>query len=709
MLLPLVKTVKTPASKQIIQFLGFNDAPVISDGEMRDMKNLTSDRYPNLYQRAPRGMTSFAIDVSDPDTLFSRKDKLAVIAGDQLRYGYYTNAEGQQIAYTVKNLGLTDAEKSICAVNTRLVIWERQGGSQYKAVKKWINVDTVQQILDKKTLQEDWIRQADNTTDAAAKTQYMENADDIAAEVDALETGDDYCGDIEKFLTAGSMAEYGSVKVTLSTNAVMLHSDSVIPDDIIASAKGFTKGDAISIVGTTGSRNDTTAVIQAVDVSTDNKDITITFPDSSFQMYDVKGNLITNTGALTTSAVNLKVKTAAAAGAKEIFVKEKISTDDANKLIDRSVKILSNEYAIASAKAGDAGSASITLETGTVETVPVATVIYPSDPTNEMDTTTAPVKMSREAPELDYLMEQNNRLWGCKNNSIYSSKLGDPTNWFYYQSTSADSYAVDVASDGIFTGCVALASHLVFFKEEHIHKLYGSKPANYQVVSADAHGLESGSERSIAVINDVAIYKSKMGIMAYSGSTPQLLSTVWGARNYNNVVGGSDTVKYWCSAHNISTGDYEVFVFDMAKKLWHKEDSTKIADFASVKGKLYYIDATDANNTHVLVMNPDDNIIEEKIDWMAELGDFDEYSENKKIYSKLQMRLNMDAGSTLTILVRFDSGSWEQIRHIYAEEKRAIYIPIIPRRCDKFRIRLEGTGYSIIESLVREYREGSEM
>ena len=44
-----------------------------------------------------------------------------------------------------------------------------------------------------------------------------------------------------------------------------------------------------------------------------------------------------------------------------------------------------------------------------------------------------------------------------------------------------------------------------------------------------------------------------------------------------------------------------------------------------------------------------------------------------------------------------------------AEKKRSFYLPIVPRRCDHFRIRMTGSGGCRLYSLVREVYTGSEL
>lgn len=72
----------------------------------------------------------------------------------------------------------------------------------------------------------------------------------------------------------------------------------------------------------------------------------------------------------------------------------------------------------------------------------------------ENEAAAAPVKLERRVPDLDFVTEQGNRVWGCsrEENSIYACALGDPTNWYSYRGIASDSYAVSVGSDGAFTG-----------------------------------------------------------------------------------------------------------------------------------------------------------------------------------------------------------------------------------------------------------------
>lgn len=313
--------------------------------------------------------------------------------------------------------------------------------------------------------------------------------------------------------------------------------------------------------------------------------------------------------------------------------------------------------------------------------------------------------VKRTVPQLDFVMEANNRLWGVSNkdNTIYACKLGDPTNWAYFQNTTLDSYYAEQGTDGEWTGCAAYSTHLLFFKEDCIHKVFGSKPATFQIETAQCHALEKGSSKSIAIINETVLYKSRLGIMAYSGGVPVLISENFGTNTYTNAVAGTDGIKYFVSV--LSDGVPELLVFDMEKVMWHKEDDVRAHDFAYHNGKLLFINESDG---HIYEMNSENPMADEQdIEWMAELGPFDEFIEEKKVYSKLKMRLKLEEKASVHVYIQIDSGGWELLDTFDEFKDRSQLVPIVPRRCNKFSVKLTGVGRCKVESLVREYRNST--
>jgi len=314
--------------------------------------------------------------------------------------------------------------------------------------------------------------------------------------------------------------------------------------------------------------------------------------------------------------------------------------------------------------------------------------------------------IERKVPDLDFILEYNNRLYGTKDNTIYASKLGDPTNFNYFGTGTAESsYQVEVGTDGEFTGIAPYPTHIIFFKENCMHKLYGYKPSNFQVIQSSCLGVEKGSHKSIQLINGTVFYKSREGIMVYSGDLPYSISNNFGKIKYDSAVSGTDGLKYYVSMRCKKDNKWYMFVFDISHTLWHLEDNTHALQFAFLGNQLVYCD--EDKGQIICVEGTDENRDTKPIEWYAKFGDYDEYVENKKIYSKILMRMKMEEDSQFTAWISVDDGAWESVFHLDTHFKRAVEMPIVPRRCDKFAILITGKGYIKIESMVRVVREGT--
>lgn len=319
--------------------------------------------------------------------------------------------------------------------------------------------------------------------------------------------------------------------------------------------------------------------------------------------------------------------------------------------------------------------------------------------------------IERTVPDIKYMCENENRLWGCTDNTIYASKLGDVFNWQCYDGLETDSWAVDTGSAGVFTGCVSYGGFPVFFKEDHVYKVYGSTPSNFEVMGSATMGLAAGSHRSMAVAGETLFYLSRNGIMAYTGGIPQPMGAEFGVKRFRNAVGGSDGLKYYVSMQD-ERGIWGLYVYDTQRGLWHKEDDSCITHFAKWKGNLYFLNdknqlwmAGDAQDP------PEDAKRETGVEWFAEFADFTAGSPNKKGIGKIQIRLELDAGATANVWMMFDSdGVWQPVWAPLGEGvKRSYYLPIVPRRADHYRLRITGTGGCRIFSLAREQYHGSEL
>jgi hypothetical protein len=314
---------------------------------------------------------------------------------------------------------------------------------------------------------------------------------------------------------------------------------------------------------------------------------------------------------------------------------------------------------------------------------------------------------------MDYLIESNNRLWGCRYgpnykgdfvNEIYASARGSFRSFFKFDGTSDDSYILTLGSGGAFTGAATLGGMPVFFKEGSCHIISGSYPSTYHLTTETGTWVASGSSKSICLADSMLYFHGKDGIYVYDGASKQKISDALGNERYKNAVGGFAGGKYYVSMQD-SEGKYNLFVFDQTTGMWHKEDSTQARFFAPYSGDLYMV----VNDT-ILTVNGSQGVSEGDVEWYAETGKIGFATPDSKYVGKLMLKMILPVGSSLQVYIQYDSdGYWEYKGPVVGLNSVCFALPIMPRRCDHFAIRLSGKGDCKIFSITKTYESGGEM
>lgn len=312
------------------------------------------------------------------------------------------------------------------------------------------------------------------------------------------------------------------------------------------------------------------------------------------------------------------------------------------------------------------------------------------------------VEMIREMPDLEYICESNMRLWGVKDNAIYASKYNDPFNFEVFENLASDSYHIDVGTEGEFTGCIAYSNYICFFKENLIHKLYGTEPSDFRVITSPVPGVQSGSEKSIKNVNGTLFYKGLNGVYAYGGGTPELISSNFGTKRFTDAVAESDGERYYVS---MKEGEkWGLYVFDLATKTWLREDETHALDMAVCDNKVHIL--TDDGELSIV----DRGSIDEASEWSVTFCPFNETINEKKVYSKFHLRLDLGEKAWLCVEIKRDTDTkWQTVFTTHNERERTVSIPVMPTRCDSVEIRLSGKGKCILKTFIREYQTGSDV
>lgn len=330
--------------------------------------------------------------------------------------------------------------------------------------------------------------------------------------------------------------------------------------------------------------------------------------------------------------------------------------------------------------------------------------------------------MRRRIPVMDHVIACGNRLWGCRYgldedgnsvNTIYASAEGDASNWYSLDGTAGGSWRGDVGCAGEFTGAVCYGGRPVFFKEDAIIKVFGTKPSDFSLSEVTSPGVENGSSGSIAAVGNELYYKSFGGIMRYDGSLPRRVDAALGSERMKNAVAGSLGDKYYVSMEN-SSGERRLYVYDTKSRIWHIEDDPGVVEFCRCSSELFMLCDRDGESTVYSVggtYNSDaDNagVLEEKTEWMLESADIGFDTTEHKYVSKVTMRMALDEGASAEVQIAYDGEDvWHTEKVLRSVGDGIVTVWICPARCSYFNLRFRGKGGVRLYSVSRRYEKCS--
>lgn len=322
------------------------------------------------------------------------------------------------------------------------------------------------------------------------------------------------------------------------------------------------------------------------------------------------------------------------------------------------------------------------------------------------------IRITRSVPELDYVCESGGRLWGCRGDEIFASKLGDVFNWNSFDGISTDSWSIKVPSSGEFTGCAAYLGMPTFFKENMIYKVYGTEPEEFQLIDSATLGCDIGSDASLAVAGEILFYVSRGGVVAYTGSVPEQASAVLGTERLSHSVGGSDGVRYYLSCDDGQR--HSLYVYNTEKRLWHREDDTDVLGFAHEGDNLYMLSKDGVISairygSELPAEAEEETVISEAVFApYAVSGDTD-----KKGIGRVTLRCEIKDPSRdmIEVYIRYggmaydsrEEGVWESLGLLAPLSRNSFNLTFVPRRCDSFALKIVGRGRWRVHAISREY------
>lgn len=341
------------------------------------------------------------------------------------------------------------------------------------------------------------------------------------------------------------------------------------------------------------------------------------------------------------------------------------------------------------------------------------------------------ITVTRTVPDMDFVCANENRVWGCKGDTIYASKLGDPLNFNVFDGLSTDSWSVDTGTPGDFTGCCSFQGYPTFFKENAVFRIMGDEPRSFTLRKLNIQGVKAGSAYSIVEIRSSLYYLSRVGILQWNGGDyPTVISGALGGEPgmLRHANAGTDSLRYYAwlymyqydESFNAYVSVYKLCVFDTRYGTWHEiaVDEPYVTNIRftgdGANGWMITRDITPQGLGYVYALHEFNSGSDTDTEWRVTFADSTRAyktaltgSESKKGVLRLLIRCRL--AGTMKVWLAYDGGDFEEAAAFGGEdgmEKGSRVVPLVLRRCDFWQLRLTGTGDAVIYSIAVERYAG---
>ena len=308
------------------------------------------------------------------------------------------------------------------------------------------------------------------------------------------------------------------------------------------------------------------------------------------------------------------------------------------------------------------------------------------------------ITIEKAIPDFVDICTFENRIWGVTKDTIHSSKLGDPSEWNDF---SVDSYGTlpsscfktGVETDRNFTAITAYNGNIIAFKEDCMHKIYGSQPDEYTITTIECCGVEDGARETLAVVGGTLFYKGRDGIYAYNGGLPRLISRELSLENTKALFGGGDDRYYYVSI--IKDNTECIYIYDTYYGLWHTKNIDKhICGFAKADDTIRVI-----TDNHIYKKGSSYNDM-----WSFSL-DFGTKEFTSKHISKVSMRYSLSQNSACNLTISNKHGSFLAASLSQSGDNLICSVRIPVTCAEDFALTVRGMGEFCLSSLTVEYSE----
>ena len=309
--------------------------------------------------------------------------------------------------------------------------------------------------------------------------------------------------------------------------------------------------------------------------------------------------------------------------------------------------------------------------------------------------------ISNEIPDMDSVCICQNRVWGVKGNKVYASKVGDPKAFCAFNRKENASYVGEVFDADNFTYIMEYNGSPLIFSESSIYKVYGDNADNYDIdVVCRGGGLLLSDAKSVAETHGEIYYVSHGRVVKFTG-VKSLPVDSFPYDSVKSACGAAMDGVYYLSYTNQYVENF-FLSYDTVSDTWYKQNELWINKMATLDGSLYGF-----SNIFVYLIDssgedPMDGDYEGRIESYIELDDAF-YMGHSLCPEKVLLRADVSGNCTLTLKIAYDGALlWTKIGEISGERHGVIKLMLPQKRCDSFKLRIEGDGNYCLKNVSVE-------
>ena len=325
-------------------------------------------------------------------------------------------------------------------------------------------------------------------------------------------------------------------------------------------------------------------------------------------------------------------------------------------------------------------------------------------------------RFCRVVPDLDRVCVNGDRVYGVAGKAVYVSAVGSPLD--FYSGGDGDGRGgaiLQLSSEGNITACAAWQGYVVFFKEDSICKLLGTRSDSFTLQERPAVGVSERLADTVCEVGGALYYLNERGVYRYGGQEPERISAL-GGMWIGDGIGGTDGAAYYLALNN--GGNWRQYCYLPEERAWFPEDGMHPRGMVCRNGFLCIQDGagdlwlTSSDGRDPFCLSDEQEVLGPVRSSLVLPPDYEFQPEGCRL-TGVFVRATGREGSVLEVFADFadglgggDANGVGEVSLGVAEggmTDRLFRFPVVPHSCDGVRIRLDMTGEWVIHGVIREY------